>query len=240
MFAPSNVTAVAFGKDSKRRVAVIESPFLNEVKELDNSIYDSCLEGKKYVLFFGRLYAEKGILVIADIVYDFLKNHTQYYMVFCGKDETIKKRNARNILKEKAKEFADRLLFIDAISHEKLFPIIEKADFVILPSVMENFSNACVEAMFLKKVVIGTDGASFEQLIQDGKNGLLCQRNDSKSLLMKMEEAVQLKFSQKQKMEEEAHNRIQRLRPELTVTKLLSFYKYVINGCKRRKLWNRL
>ncbi len=49
---------------------------------------------------------------------------------------------------------------------------------------MDNFPNACIEAMYFSKVVIGTDGASFEQLITHGKNGLLCRIGDSPDVVV--------------------------------------------------------
>ena len=229
VFAPSRVTANAFAKDFGKKVAVIESPFFYDVDELDDSVYNKILLKKKYALFFGRLYAEKGILVIADILYDFLKANKEYYVVFCGKDELIKGKNAKSILRAAAKNFKDRLIFIDSLPHKRLYPIIKKSEFIILPSIMENFSNACVEAMYLKKIVIGTDGASFEQLIRDGENGLLCQINNPQSLLEKMQVAANLDDEKKRIMEYQAYQRIKRLRPEKVVGRLVKLYEYVLS-----------
>ena len=68
IFAPCRKNAQIFGKDCGRNVKVIETPFINDVQEYDNQYVDTYLQGKKYVLFFGTLYIEKGILVIADIL----------------------------------------------------------------------------------------------------------------------------------------------------------------------------
>ena len=70
------------------------------------------------------------------------------------------------------------------------------------------------------KVVLGTDGASFEQLIVDGKNGLLCKPNNSSSLLTKMNGAAAMSSIQKEKMGELAQKRIEKLCPEIAVRKL--------------------
>ena len=78
-------TAVAFSKDIKRNVSVIEFPFYNDTLQYDDSIYDKgSAKEKNMLLFFGQLYAEKGILVIADILDRFLKQHKDFYLVFCG------------------------------------------------------------------------------------------------------------------------------------------------------------
>lgn len=93
---------------------------------------------------------------------------------------------------------------------------------------MDNFPNACVEAMYFSRRVIGTDGASFEQLITDGKNGLLCKPGDSKSLLNKIDYAMSMSEDEKLRMEEMAKKRIELLKPEVAVKRLLSFYNKVI------------
>ena len=97
---------------------------------------------------------------------------------------------------------------------------------------MENFSNACIEAMYFSKVVIGTNGASFEQLIDHGVNGLLCRIADSEDLLDKMQEAVNLPKEKKRQMEFLAKKRIDRLRPEIAVRRLVRFYEKVIINSK--------
>ena len=65
---------------------------------------------------------------------------------------------------------------------------------------MENLSNACIEAMYFKKVVIGTDGASFEQLIMHGINGLLCQIGNPQDLFEKMQIAKNMSEREKKVM----------------------------------------
>ena len=64
--------------------------------------------------------------------------------------------------------------------------------------------------------MIGTDGTSFEQLIDDGKNGLLCVPGDAESLLNKMNVAAGMSGEQKEEMGQKARKRIDRLAPEYT------------------------
>lgn len=229
IFAPCENTAREFSRDIGRKVSVIESPFYNDVSEYDDSIYEKDLQGKQYVLFFGRLYAEKGILVIADILYDFLQRNKDYYIVFVGETTPINAVDARKILRRGAKELEEKILFYEPLPHKSLYYLIIKAEFIILPSLMENLSNACIEAMYFGKVVVGTDGASFEQLITDGKNGLLCKPNNPQDLLLKMNQAALMGNEEKRQMGIFSQKRIGRLRPEVAIRKLAGYYKYVIN-----------
>ncbi len=229
VFAPSNVHANAFAKDIHRKVAVIESPFCNECCEYDDSIYRNRLSGKKYVLFFGRLSVTKGILVIAKILEQFLRLNPEYSFVCCGIEQKGYKENLARVLKRSAGKHQERFIYMKALPHVSLYPIVEHADFVIFPSLSENFSNACMEAMHFEKVVIGTDGASFEQLIDDGKSGLLCMPGDSESLLDKMNQAAAMKEEQKAEMGRRAKERIDKLAPEFAVKELERFYRYILS-----------
>lgn len=234
IFAPCKKNAVEFGRDCGRKVKVIETPFVNDVQEYDYQFYDHYLQRKKYVLFFGALYAEKGILVIAEILEEFLENNPDYYFVFIGDECRINGENSTRLLQKKAGKYVDRIIISNALTHKQLYPVICAADFVVLPSLMENLSNACIEAMYFEKVVIGTDGASFEQLIVHGKNGLLCQIGSSRDLLEKMQMAAAMSGEEKAEMGKRARRRIDRLKPEYAVRKLVSLYEYVIANSKRR------
>lgn len=232
VFAPSRATADAFEKDFHKKVHVIETPFINDVEQFDDQIVNQHLRGKKYVLFFGAMFYVKGILTIADIIERFLEQNPDYFFVFAGKALSINGKNAAKIVADGAGKHKDRVVFLGPLPHTQLYPVIQHADFVVLPSIMENFSNACIEAMYFSKVVIGTNGASFEQLIDHGVNGLLCRIADSEDLLDKMQEAVNLPKEKKRQMEFLAKKRIDRLRPEIAVRRLVRFYEKVIINSK--------
>lgn len=231
IFSPCRKNAQIYGTDCGRNVKVIETPFVNDVREYDNGYFEEYLDGKKYVLFFGTMYIEKGIAVIADILERFLADNLDYYFVFIGEVCSINGESAAALLKRKAGSCSDRVIIGKALPHRQLYPVIKNADFVVLPSLMDNLSNACIEAMYFERVVIGTDGASFEQLITHGKNGLLCRIGDSRDLLDKMQEAVSMPDGEKIRMGKLAGRRIDRLKPEYAVRKLVRLYEHVIlNG----------
>lgn len=228
VFAPSNVMAKAFQKDFRKRTFVIETPYIQDVKEKDVSLYDTHLSDKKYVLFFGRMYYAKGITIIAKILEKFLDYHKDFYFVFVGDALSVNGRPAVDIITKGAGRYRNRVMIWKPVEHKMLYPIIEHAEFVVLPSIIDNFPNACLEAMSLSKVVIGTDGASFEQLIEHQRSGLLCRIGDSEDLLRKMEMVVNMNDQEKQEMGNQAKKRIDRLHPNYVVKDLLRFYEAVI------------
>lgn len=233
VFAPSRVNADAFSRDIHRKVSVIESPFWNECTEYNDTVYREKLTGKKYFLFFGRMVVDKGIFVIAECLRDFLQQNRDYCFVCCGIEAAGCKKSPVRILREAAGEYKDRFIYMSSLPHDSLYPIIRHADFAVFPSLIENFSNACLEAMYFGRVVIGTDGTSYEQLISDGKNGFLCKPNDAGSLLGKMNEAVSMSREEKEEMGRYARERVDRLAPQFVVRKLLRYYRYVIEQSGR-------
>lgn len=228
VFAPSHFIAEAFARDIHRRVSVIETPFWNDVEICDDSIYQRKLSDKKYVLFIGRMDAEKGIVVISKILHAFLLQHPDHYFVCCGRDGLIDGKKSTHILREAAGTCKDRFIYIESVGHDKLYPVIQHAAFVVMPSLAENLSNACMEAMYFERIVIGTDGTSFEQLIDDGKSGALCRPGDAEDLLRKMEQAVSFDAAKRAEIGRNAWARIDRLAPAYTVQRLIRYYQYII------------
>jgi len=118
--------------------------------------------------------------------------------------------------------------------HASLYPIIDHAEAVVLPSRIDNFPNACIEAMSRGKIVVGTRGASFDQLIEDGVSGLLCEIDDRESLLAAIERA--LVTDRADAIGEQARARIDELRPELAGARLIEAYEELIESDSRRSI----
>jgi len=59
-----------------------------------------------------------------------------------------------------------------------LTPLLEQADAVLVCSRMEGLGRTCVEAMLMKKPVIGTNSGGIPELIEDGSTGLLYSPGD--------------------------------------------------------------
>jgi glycosyltransferase involved in cell wall biosynthesis len=68
---------------------------------------------------------------------------------------------------------AERLIVLERMPHRQLYPVIAGAHLVVLPSLIENLPNACLEAMGLGKVVIGTSGTGFDELISEERRDFL-------------------------------------------------------------------
>ena len=89
--------------------------------------------------------------------------------------------------------------------------------------------------MGLGKVVIGTSGTSFDELISDGVNGFLVPPADPESLAAKMISAWT--DPDLSTMSAAAKQRMQEFAPEKTVASLLSYYSEILhaNGYDRHQ-----
>lgn len=228
LIAPSRLLADAAEEATGKPVRVVESPFVSSVGEPDPAVYREHLSMRRYALFFGTVGILKGVKCLAEILEPLLEEHKDLYFVFVGKDARFRGRPMLEYVRTQAGEHRDRVLHFDRMPHASLYPIIEHAEIVVLPSRIDNFPNACLEAMSLGKIVVGTRGASFDQLIDDGVSGFLCEIDDRKSLLAAVERA--LATDRAAAIGTRARARIEELRPELAGERLVEAYAELLEG----------
>lgn len=228
VFAPSNVIAQAMSKATGVDIKVIET--LYETPKIQAPILSDeykYLEGKKFLLFVGKLNGVKGAVTIAESIYRILAFYKDINFVFAGRDAGCKQ-----MIIDNSKEYSDRLIFLDRVPKNDLYEIMKLSYGLVLPSQIDNLPNACIEAMSLGKIVIGTDGASFEQLITNNESGYLIKRANSDDLVQKVGMLMELDRENKQKMEELAKKRIELLSPSRVVKSTLDFYNTANNTNK--------
>ena len=186
------------------------------------------LKDKQYILFLGRLSIEKGIYVIDEIIYRILKQYPNLYFVFAGLITVNDGKRIDEQIKRSAAEYKERVVFSGVVPRGELVYLIQNADFVVMPSVRDNFPNACAEAMDEGKLIIGTDGSSLEQFIIDGYNGLLAKPDDAESLYQKIAQAMSMDQTNKHKIESNAKEWVKRWNIEDYSMKMEKMYKKII------------
>ncbi len=220
-----------------KQIEVIESPctMLDE-KKSDHSLFGKTAAGKQYLLFYGSLGRLKGIEVLAEIMHALLSSHEDLYFVFIGKDVGVRSGiSSLDLLKREASEHADRLIYSSPVPRECIVPFILNSRAVVLPSLVDNLPNACIESMGLGAVVIGSQGASFDQLIVEGRNGFLAERGNSSSLLNAIKRALRISRDNRRTLGANAQETVRRLRPSVSVAKLDEFYKRVLKNIRKGK-----
>lgn len=232
--APSYLLAGIAKENLGLDVTVIESPFVLKTSEWDYSVFSGIgLNEKKYIIHYGNMRYLKGSHIVAKIAKRLLQAYPDLYLVLAGKngnivDEDGNKITPYELVRKNAGEYADRVIYAGRLVREQLYPFIEKAELCLLPSRIENLSNACIEAMAMGKIVVATNGASYEQLIDDRISGFLCERDNADSYLKAIYEALNMKTEEKEKMCSEAKKVTRRLEPQKIYQQYLKFFERVI------------
>lgn len=235
VISPSQRLAQFCKEDLSLQPTVLESPFVKINMQYDYSMYKKLCEGKRFILHYGTQSYLKGTHVVAQLVHKLLEKYTNIYLVLIGREQSMKDEKgndckAKELVKKKAGELADRVICIDKLPREQLYPFIENAEICLLPSRIDNFPNTCVEAMSMGKIVVATNGASFEQLINDGENGFLCERDNAEAFFGAIIKALELSMERKIEMSTQAKKTVERLSPESIYDKYLEYYQNVIRN----------
>ena len=108
------------------------------------------------------------------------KMHTgwQLRMVWVGRgnfDEVTR-------LRESLGRHQSKLQVLYPLTKPELYAVLQRADATVLPSLVDNLPNTVIESLTLGIPVIGTRGASIDELVEDGVSGELVQAVDVEAL----------------------------------------------------------
>lgn len=234
--SPSKALGNAYGAETNRKISVIETPYYtaDAIRE-DDTLYKKKLENKKYFLFFGRISPDKGLNTIARVLKQILNKYPEHDFCFAGDIFMREKENIMQNIQKSAGIYSNRVKYLGSLSHEKLYPIIRNAECIVMPSLMDNLPNACMEALELNGIVIGTRGASFDEVFEDGVSGLLIDIDDSDALLEKINYVMQMTTNDKEQMRRNAIRCLNKYKPEIAGDKLEKYYFKIISLWKRNR-----
>jgi glycosyltransferase involved in cell wall biosynthesis len=210
-------------------VEVIRTPIYLETTTPDPGLYAEHLAGKSYFLFFGRYQLHKGFHILAQALPRILAALPEAHAVFVGKDmRTALADSMEDYAREQAGPYADRLRFFGETRHEQLYPLIEHARLVVLPSLVDNLPNTLLESLALGRPVVGTIGASFDEVLTDGVDGFLVPREDPDALAEKVIAAWQ--HEDLEAIGRRAREKAAEFAPEKTVEQLLACFERVLEA----------
>jgi glycosyltransferase involved in cell wall biosynthesis len=232
LYAPSELLAETLRRRERLAVRVIEPPFLFDDQLAGNSLPQP-LAPEAYALFFGNIGYAKGCDRLLKVMPGLLERNADMRFVFVGDaDRTEDGQPFDQRIRESLAPYGDRVQVLPAQRHAELLPVIRHARFVTLPSKIDNLPNTCLEAMALKRIVIGTEGASFDQLIRHGVSGFLVSQSDDDDLSSRMEQVWRMDAGDRERIGTEASLSLERLKPENAIRRLVAFYEEVISETK--------
>ena len=128
-------------------------------------------EGKKAVLFVGRLAEKKGVTFLIEA----MRQVDNAILYIVGKGDLEEQ------LKQQAKELGEKVVFVGPKTHDELPEIYASADVFVAPSVTarngdkEGFGLVIIEAMASGVPVVASNSGGISDIIKPGVNGLLCE-----------------------------------------------------------------
>lgn len=192
--------------------------------------YSSGNPDKGYLLYFGRISEEKGIITLVKAV-EKLQNDTPLYILGTGAiEDEVKSYISSHKLDSKIKMLGFK-------SGDELKKYVAEAKCIILPSEWyENGPYAIMEAMSQGKPVIVSNMGGLPEIVDDGKTGFICNPFDSDDLKSCIEKVCALSPEEYRQMGKNAVEAAKRdFSPEAYVEKLIQIYKELIDKHKLKR-----
>ncbi|MBX9689494.1 MAG: glycosyltransferase family 4 protein [Candidatus Obscuribacterales bacterium] len=144
-------------------------------------------DGRKTILFVGRLEERKGIQYLVQAIPAVLKQCPDTRFVIIG-DDTINAAGGqrsvladlKNTLKDNGAENA--VTFINRVPLSDLPKYYRSADISVVPSLYDNSPYTCLEAMSCGRAVIGTSAGGTREYIEDDFSGVIVPPRDPAAL----------------------------------------------------------
>jgi glycosyltransferase involved in cell wall biosynthesis len=235
-FAPSQFVADAYAQLEGCQIQLIRTPVHLHGTEMDQSFCHEHLAGVPYLLFFGTLSRIKGVDLLAQVIPHILGRKKDLNFVFVGRDDGVAGgQKMFEYVRSQCKQFGQRIQYYSQMQKKYLNPVIANALGVLMPSRVDNYPNACLEAQSMGVPVVGTYNSSLEEMIIDGETGFLARNGDPDSLRQAVERLLAMKSAQKQQMQKRILDSIRSIEAQDRVGQLVSFYETLIDTFRKSK-----
>ncbi len=194
-FALKGSLVVAVGNGVKENLINVYGLKPNLIKVIYNSIErpksittpkDDFIKYKKnriYIGTIGRFSYEKGMDIFLKAISKIIKENNDVYGIMIGDGE--EKENLVKLAKDLGIE--KNILFLGY--RADIFNLISILDFIAIPSRQEGFPLTPIETLSMGKTIIVSNIEGNVEVI-DGKNGLLCEKENIEDLKNKMNKLI--------------------------------------------------
>ncbi len=163
----------------------LRSVFYNDVWNIDRIEFHS--------LFISQgNYPIKGLHYVLDILPDIVEKYKDAVLYVAGdvitansslRDKIKLSGYGKYLLKQiKQKRLEDHVKFVGRLNSDKMCARLLKTHVFLCPSAIENSPNSVGEAMLLGVPVVASDVGGIHNLLRDGKDGLLYDREEPQQL----------------------------------------------------------
>lgn len=178
------------------------------------------------LLFVGRLVPEKGIITLLEVAEILGQRDIPFTLdiIGPGKDKPYV------IGKLRTNETKDRIIFHDAVAHDKVIKYYRNSDIFCFPSKGESFGNVLAEAMAAGLPVISSKAGAIPEMVEDGKTGILVHSSRAD----KFADAVEFLIKHPEKMRQMGIQGIQRVKENFTWEKAAERLEQIYFECLKQ------
>jgi glycosyltransferase involved in cell wall biosynthesis len=174
-YAPSACVAEHLSRVCGRPVGVVRPPALIDV-EADTA--PGMELPARFFLHFGQLRARKGTALLAQALPLVWESAPDFHMVWAGRAEDVELAAWRKAWGE----HASQVLHLPPLRKPVLYAVLRRAEAAVLPSQVDNLPNTVIESLLFGIPVIGSDGASVDELVEQDLTGELVALGDARAL----------------------------------------------------------
>jgi glycosyltransferase involved in cell wall biosynthesis len=146
--------------------------------EIAPSAVPTCAVPDRFLFHFGQLMRRKGTFWLLDALEHAFAQEPSLVVVLAGYSHW----NELSLALRKLDHYRARLQVLYPLPKPQLYSILGRAEAVVLPSLVDNLPNTAIESLMLGIPVIGTQGASLDELVTPSIHGELVPANDVPAL----------------------------------------------------------
>ncbi|MCG8306143.1 MAG: glycosyltransferase [Cytophagales bacterium] len=123
---------------------------------------------ERFILFAGRLSAEKGVYVLVSAFKKIAEEFPDARLVLAGEGDF-------NEVMKRCRSIVGKVTFTGTLQKEQLQKLYSLVDIGVVPSHFELLGYVPIEMMLHRIPVVISNVPGMNELVEDGKNGLLCK-----------------------------------------------------------------
>lgn len=178
VYAPSTFLANACGRLWRRKVLTVRPPMDSTFLPGESDL-TMAPPFDRYLVHFGQIGRRKGSDVLAEALVLAWEQEPALRMIWAGSPVSLGNYERYAALWGQQTQ---NVLWLGALSRKEVLSIVRHAIATVAPSRADNLPNTVIESLMLGVPVIGTAGASIDELVEDGLSGRLIPPDDPQSL----------------------------------------------------------
>jgi glycosyltransferase involved in cell wall biosynthesis len=178
---------------------------------------------KHRIAFVGSCNRIKGFDLFLEAASDLLDRELPVQFEVAGR--LLDPSPLKDHLEEIRSRDSSRVDFHGPVDRATVDRILEKAGCLVIPSRVDNYPNICLEAQACGCPVIASDDSSLDEMVSDGKDGLLFKNGSTESLVTVLRSFLDLSEHARLRMSEAALETDRQRRSENPISHLVALYE---------------